>query len=456
MSFMKPWQSRWSLLLALAVGCAFPTAALAQDDDEMAEEEEEEVLVEETVAEGEIADTDPSAVIIYRDKLSPYGSWVESPGYGLVWVPSATVVGSDFAPYVSAGRWELTTDGDWLWVSDYEWGHIPFHYGRWVWVSGVGWAWVPGRVYSHAWVTWRVGADGYIGWAPLPPWYYWAGGYAYYHHHHHHAAYVFTHHHHVFHHHVHTHIIRDKAEVTKAAKATRPYHEAHPKKAGTARKPASPSLEEAGVKNAPTRRSKGDAKAMEYMKPDAIKKSREVSAKAKAAPAQKTTSAAGFAAPSVKTQRAKFEANKPKPMPATSSGNTRAGFETKSSPSRSLGTSSSPGARPKKGGSFSTDAPGDPALSPRTKPSRSKGSFESSSPSRAKPIKTRRSSGKSSSSAPRSSSGGSSFEAPSSSPSRSSGPPPSSSSGGKSKGSGKVVKPSSRSAPSSKPSRRGR
>ena len=71
----------------------------------------------------------------------------------------------------------MTDGGDWMWQSDYTWGYIPFHYGRWVW-AGSYWGWIPGRRYAPAWVTWRVGEGGYIGWAPLPPAWYWSGGMA--------------------------------------------------------------------------------------------------------------------------------------------------------------------------------------------------------------------------------------------------------------------------------------
>jgi hypothetical protein len=127
----------------------------------------------------EYADTDPSALSDFRTTLDPYGSWVDDGTYGTVWVPSSSVVGGDFTPYVSAGHW--TYDTEYVWVSDYSWGWAPFHYGRWAYIGGRGWGWIPGRVYSGAWVSWRVGYDdwGYVGWAPLAPSWYWYGGYAY-------------------------------------------------------------------------------------------------------------------------------------------------------------------------------------------------------------------------------------------------------------------------------------
>ena len=126
------------------------------------------------------ADTDPSAVEVFREELAPYGMWVEDPDYGLVWIPSVEVVGPEFIPYMSAGYWGVTEQGDWIWVSDYTWGWAVFHYGRWVWIPQRGWAWIPGRTYAPAWVVWRVGEPGYdyIGWAPMPPSYYWYGGVA--------------------------------------------------------------------------------------------------------------------------------------------------------------------------------------------------------------------------------------------------------------------------------------
>ncbi|MCL2823238.1 MAG: hypothetical protein FWD57_04540, partial [Polyangiaceae bacterium] len=126
------------------------------------------------------ADTDPSAVYVFDEVLSPHGTWVEDSPYGLVWVPNSRVVGVDFVPYLTAGYWGATSEGDWVWVSDYEWGWAVFHYGRWVQVPGIGWAWIPGRRYAPAWVVWVVGEPGYdyIGWAPMPPSYYWYRGVA--------------------------------------------------------------------------------------------------------------------------------------------------------------------------------------------------------------------------------------------------------------------------------------
>ncbi len=99
----------------------------------------------------------------FHDELSPYGRWMDYPGYGNVWV--CNVAG--FRPYYSGGHWAYTRFG-WTWVSDYNWGWAPFHYGRWSYDNAYGWFWVPGYTWGPAWVSWRNGGD-YYGWAPLSP-----------------------------------------------------------------------------------------------------------------------------------------------------------------------------------------------------------------------------------------------------------------------------------------------
>ncbi len=157
-------------LCAMGLTVAAPLASALAD-------EEEEAAVEGS-SQDEIADDDASAIVVFRDRLSPYGTWTVHPDYGTVWIPSSRLVGADFSPYVTSGHWELTPESDWLWVSDYDWGYIPFHYGRWIWIEEVGWSWVPGRVYAPSWVVFRTGDEGYIGWAPAPPEWYWIDGIA--------------------------------------------------------------------------------------------------------------------------------------------------------------------------------------------------------------------------------------------------------------------------------------
>src|SRR6516225_9803339 len=100
----------------------------------------------------------------FYDDLSPYGSWIDYPGYGYVWMPNA---GPGFKPYASNGHW-VYTDAGWTWASDYNWGWATFHYGRWFFDNAYGWMWVPGYEWAPAWVSWRRSPD-YYGWAPIGP-----------------------------------------------------------------------------------------------------------------------------------------------------------------------------------------------------------------------------------------------------------------------------------------------
>jgi hypothetical protein len=107
----------------------------------------------------------PPTMDYFQAQLAPYGSWVNVPGQGLCWQPAVQV---GWRPYYDGGHW-VYTDAGWYWQSDYPWGDIAFHYGRWVYTAS-GWAWMPGYQYAPAWVVWRhADADGYVGWAPLPP-----------------------------------------------------------------------------------------------------------------------------------------------------------------------------------------------------------------------------------------------------------------------------------------------
>ncbi|MBO9618570.1 MAG: hypothetical protein J7539_05980 [Niabella sp.] len=100
----------------------------------------------------------------FYDDLSPYGTWIDYPGYGHVWHPG---MGSGFRPYATGGHWVYSGEG-WAWASDYSWGWAPFHYGRWIYDDAYGWLWVPGYTWSPAWVTWGY-VDNYYCWAPLMP-----------------------------------------------------------------------------------------------------------------------------------------------------------------------------------------------------------------------------------------------------------------------------------------------
>lgn len=102
----------------------------------------------------------------FRAQLSPYGQWVDVPGYGLCWQPTVALADPMWRPYLDSGHWSYT-DAGWSWDSDYPWGNVAFHYGRWFRHDHV-WTWAPGYDWAPAWVSWRE-ADGYSGWAPLPP-----------------------------------------------------------------------------------------------------------------------------------------------------------------------------------------------------------------------------------------------------------------------------------------------
>jgi len=101
----------------------------------------------------------------FYEELAPYGVWINDPQYGRVWRPD--VDQDEFRPYYSRGHWEMTRYGN-TWVSDYDWGWAPFHYGRWHHQNRRGWVWIPGREWAPAWVSWRSGG-GHYGWAPMGP-----------------------------------------------------------------------------------------------------------------------------------------------------------------------------------------------------------------------------------------------------------------------------------------------
>ena len=101
---------------------------------------------------------------VFYDDLSPYGTWVNSPQYGYVWMPN---VSAGFTPYSTNGYWTFTDEG-WTWVSNYPWGWAPFHYGRWYNDVTYGPMWVPGNEWGPGWVSWRSSGS-YYGWAPMGP-----------------------------------------------------------------------------------------------------------------------------------------------------------------------------------------------------------------------------------------------------------------------------------------------
>jgi hypothetical protein len=257
----RVWMFTLVAIAMFTTGCLVTTAPAPPAYSGVSHAAYESEAAEEPVAMSEEAyasvadyeDTDPSAITEFQGDMAPYGTWVEDPAYGTVWLPDAAVVGVDFAPYVTGGQWAMTDDGDWLWESSYPFGWVTFHYGRWLWLPQRGWAWFPGRRYAHAWVAWRTGYDdyAYVGWAPLPPTYYWSGGVA--------VRlgfapplpYVFCHSHYVFGHEMRGHMAAG-AGIGEASRRTRPYHPATASKGSGgqhhfANPTRGPSLREANV-----------------------------------------------------------------------------------------------------------------------------------------------------------------------------------------------------------------
>lgn len=102
---------------------------------------------------------------VFYDELMPYGDWVKDANYGYIWLPA---VNQNFHPYGTNGHWVMTEYGN-TWVSYYDWGWAPFHYGRWYFDDYYqSWAWIPGYDWGPAWVNWRTGG-GHYGWAPMGP-----------------------------------------------------------------------------------------------------------------------------------------------------------------------------------------------------------------------------------------------------------------------------------------------
>jgi hypothetical protein len=74
--------------------------------------------------------------------LGADGEWLSVPEYSLVWRPSATVVGENFVPFASGGRW-VVRDGKAAFQSQWDWGDLVFSSGRWTLHAKAGWVWVP-------------------------------------------------------------------------------------------------------------------------------------------------------------------------------------------------------------------------------------------------------------------------------------------------------------------------
>ena len=100
----------------------------------------------------------------FEAPLTPCGTWIEVSGYGRCFRPAGVAV--EWRPYCY-GHW-VWTDCGWYWASDEPWAWACYHYGTWVDDPVDGWVWVPGIEWAPAWVEWRFGG-GFIGWAPCAP-----------------------------------------------------------------------------------------------------------------------------------------------------------------------------------------------------------------------------------------------------------------------------------------------
>lgn len=161
-------------LLSTLTGCAASPTRIHGVEDTKAES------ADAPVADAPDADAPPAqasragvphtiraSVGAFFGLLEPYGRWMETRSLGWIWLPDVKWVGPEFFPYVTAGRW-MPTDHGWIFISDWPWGWVTFHYGRWLYDAFRGWLWVPGENWAPAWVAWRAGG-GHAGWAPLPP-----------------------------------------------------------------------------------------------------------------------------------------------------------------------------------------------------------------------------------------------------------------------------------------------
>lgn len=211
-------------------------------------------LLQDGASAGDVDDRNPEALTKFRPYLDPYGTWRDDPTYGRVWIPSANVVGPNFQPYVTNGRWAMDDGGEWIWVSDYSFGWVVFHYGRWVWIQNTGWAWIPGNRYAPAWVTWRVptGSYDYVGWAPAPPSFVWYAGVSFWWGYDPYYWWVFCPSPYLFHYHVGYYVVTDPYWQGYAARYTTPYVPASPtprsgSPTAASPRPRNPSLSEARV-----------------------------------------------------------------------------------------------------------------------------------------------------------------------------------------------------------------
>ncbi len=100
---------------------------------------------------------------VFYDQLQPYGTWVDEPDAGRVFIPDT----ANYVPYQN-GYWQNTSVGM-VWVSNEPYAWAVNHYGRWAYSNDYGrWYWAPDTQWGPAWVEWRQTGT-HFGWAPLGP-----------------------------------------------------------------------------------------------------------------------------------------------------------------------------------------------------------------------------------------------------------------------------------------------
>jgi len=123
-------------------------------------------------------DPDPASLSRFEQALAPFGYWVDDREWGRVWIPADHLVGAEFHPFLTDGKWAKTTKGEWVWMNQLRFMDATFHFGRWTELQSGRWAWIAGSCYADAWVAWRTTdiGSGYIGWAPQSPSWLWREG----------------------------------------------------------------------------------------------------------------------------------------------------------------------------------------------------------------------------------------------------------------------------------------
>ena len=110
----------------------------------------------------------PGTSRTFRDELSPYGQWIETP-QGPVWKPAEA--NAEFTPYTTNGHWEYTDSNvGWVFESEAPYSHVVYHYGNWYQdpvqpMAGCG---RRARCEDPLGVDWRFGPS-CIGWYPIAP-----------------------------------------------------------------------------------------------------------------------------------------------------------------------------------------------------------------------------------------------------------------------------------------------